>query len=164
MTGLRRLDTMGSQRYFQYSLSRTTEHVHDPESPGRRQRPPPDRKGRVRMECTSFAQAKPYNAPKHNGCVSYRLQGLEASATKSFWVGLSHFLPGGGAEMDASPFEKAYVVTEGEVTVITAAGQRQVLRKYDSCIIPANEAREVINESHLPASMVVVLSKVSEPA
>ena len=114
------------------------------------------------MECTSFDLAKPYVAPKHNGCVSYRLQGLEATSTKAFWVGISHFLPGGGAEMDASPFEKAYIVTEGEITVITA-GQRQVLRKYDSCIIPANEAREVVNESHLPASMVVVLSKVSEP-
>jgi len=115
------------------------------------------------MECTRFDQARPYIAPRHNGCVSYRLQGLEATATKSFWVGMSHFLPGGGAEMDASPFEKAYVVTEGEITVIVG-DERQVLRKYDSCIIPANEARQVINESHLPASMVVVLSKVSEQA
>lgn len=113
------------------------------------------------MEYTRFEKARHYVAPRHNGCVSYRLQGLEATASNSFWVGMSHFLPGGGAEMDASPFEKVYVVTEGEITVI-AAGLRKVLRRYDSCIIPANEAREVINESHLPASMVVVLSKVSE--
>ena len=115
------------------------------------------------MECTRFEETKSYPAAKHNGCVSYRLQGMEATSTKAFWVGLSHFLPGGGAEMAGSPFEKVYVVTEGEITVI-AAGRRQVLRKYDSCVIPANEAREVVNESHLPATIVVVLSKISEAA
>lgn len=115
------------------------------------------------MQCTQFDQAKPYTAPKHNGCSSFRLQGLEATATKSFWVGLSHFLPGGGADLDASPFEKVYVVTSGEITVVSG-GQTVVLRANDSCIIPANEARTVLNHTNMPASMVVVISKVSEAA
>jgi quercetin dioxygenase-like cupin family protein len=113
------------------------------------------------MECTRFDKAKPYTAPKHNACSSFRLQGLEASATKNFWVGLSHFLPGGGADLDASPYEKVYVVTAGELTVVSG-GQTVVLRVNDSCLIPANEARTVVNHTNLPASMVVIFSKVSE--
>ena len=34
------------------------------------------------------------------------------------WVGLSQFLPGGGAGPDSTPFEKVYIVLEGEMTVI----------------------------------------------
>jgi quercetin dioxygenase-like cupin family protein len=115
------------------------------------------------MECTMFDKAKAYVAPKHHGCSSFRLQGLDASQTKSFWVGLSHFLPGGGAELDASPFEKVYVVTSGEITVVSG-GQTAILRANDSCVIPANEARTVVNHTNLPVSMVVVISKVGEPA
>ena len=115
------------------------------------------------MQTKTLAEAQPYVAPKHNACVSYRLQGLEATAVKDFWVGLSHFLPGGGADLDASPFEKVYIMLEGELTV-EASGSRITLRKHDSCVIPAHEARVVLNESKLPASMVVILSTHKEHA
>jgi mannose-6-phosphate isomerase-like protein (cupin superfamily) len=54
-------------------------------------------------------------------------------------------------------------VTAGEITVVSG-GQTVVLRANDSCLIPANEARTVLNHTNLPASMVVILSKVSEAA
>lgn len=78
-------------------------------------------------------------------------------------MGLSHFLPGGGAALDASPFEKVYVVLEGEVTV-EAKGERVVLCAHDSCVIPANEARTVANEGQWPVAMLVMLSTHSEAA
>lgn len=110
------------------------------------------------MDVTVFGDAKEYKAPKHHGCSCFRLQGLEASKTDDFWVGMSHFLPGGGAESDSSPFEKVYVVTAGEITV-EALGETKTLRVNDSCLIPAHELRVVSNRSQLPASMLVVISK-----
>jgi quercetin dioxygenase-like cupin family protein len=71
-------------------------------------------------------------------------------------VGLSHFLPGGGAGPDSTPFEKVYVVLEGEMTVIVD-GKETVLKKLDSCTIVANEVREIINRSHEVCSMLVVI-------
>ena len=88
--------------------------------------------------------------------VPLRLQGWDATDAKNFWVGLSHFLPGGGAEMDATPLEKVYVVVSGEVTVITKGGEAK-LGPMDSVYLEAGEARAVENRTNLPASMLVVM-------
>ena len=50
------------------------------------------------MHITRHAQAAPYNALGHFNMVGLRLQGMEASPSQHFWVGLSTFLPQGGAE------------------------------------------------------------------
>ena len=65
-----------------------------------------------------FQDAKPYEAPNHRGVAGLRLQGFEAGGPRNQWVGYSQFLPGGGAGPDSTPFEKVYVVLEGEMTVI----------------------------------------------
>jgi quercetin dioxygenase-like cupin family protein len=109
------------------------------------------------MDVTRIADAEPYQAPLHHGVSALRLQGFGASGADFAWVGLSHILPGGGADMDAGPLGKIYVVIEGEVTVTLGAGSQTVLRKLDSCFIPAGEAREVRNKSNAPASMIVVM-------
>ena len=109
------------------------------------------------MEIVRFDEARPYAAPKHFDMRSLRLQGLEASGADFAWVGLSHFLPGGGAEMDAGPLGKIYVVVAGEVTVALAAGGEHVLRPLDSCWIPPGEARAVRNDGNAVASMLVVM-------
>lgn len=109
------------------------------------------------MDITRFSEAKGYQAPLHFGCHSLRLQGLEASSTDFAWVGMSHFLPGGGCEMSATPAAKIYLVTEGEITVTLGDGTRHTLATGDSCHIPANEERAVLNETNAPASMIVVM-------
>lgn len=108
------------------------------------------------MEVVRLADARPYEAPKHYDVRSLRLQGFDASGAEGFWVGLSHYLPGGGAEHDATPIEKVYVVLEGEVTVITDDGET-TLGPLDSCRLAPNEARAVENRSNRPASMLVVM-------
>lgn len=108
------------------------------------------------MYVNRFADANSYDAPNHFGCSSFRLQGDEVSDTQNFWVGLSHFLPGGGCEHESSPLEKVYVVISGEITVITDATE-VTLQPKDSCHIPADEARSVQNRTNEPASMVVVM-------
>jgi quercetin dioxygenase-like cupin family protein len=115
------------------------------------------------MEVTRLADAKPYDAPKHFDMRGLRLQGFDASNTESFWVGLSNFLPGGGAEMDATALEKVYVVVDGEVTVTTDDGEA-TLGKYDSCRLAPGEARSILNKTNLPALMLVVMPYPSREA
>jgi mannose-6-phosphate isomerase-like protein (cupin superfamily) len=115
------------------------------------------------MDVTRLGDARPYEAPNHFGCVALRLQGWDVSDTKSFWVGLSHFLPLGGCEFEAGGLEKVYVVIEGEITIRTDDGET-TLRALDSCHIPAGEARSVENRTNLPASMMVVMPYPSERA
>ena len=109
------------------------------------------------MQITRLADAKRYDAPKHFDMRSLRLQGLEASGADFAWTGLSYFLPGGGAEMDAGALGKIYVVLEGQVTVTLGDGGTHVLGKLDSCFIPAGEARAVRNEGNDVATMLVVM-------
>ena len=75
------------------------------------------------MEVTRYDEAPPYEAPKHHECFGLRLQGFEVSKTRNFWMGLSHFLPKGGAFEDVTPVEKVYFVLEGEVTIKTEEGE-----------------------------------------
>ncbi len=108
------------------------------------------------MKVTRIEEANTYQADKHRGGHLLRLQGFEASESINFWVGLSHFLPGGGAEHSATPLEKVYVVLEGEVTITTDDGDT-ILEPLDSCYLAPNEGRSVENRTNLPASMLVIM-------
>jgi glyoxylate utilization-related uncharacterized protein len=102
---------------------------------------------------------KPYAAPGHFGMTAMRLQGKEESGATRFWMGLSHFLPGGGAEWayEDNPLEKVYFVLEGEITVKSKT-ETFVLQKGDSLFLGPNEGRELINATNMPASMLVVIN------
>jgi quercetin dioxygenase-like cupin family protein len=109
-----------------------------------------------------FHEAQPYDAPNHRGVVGLRLQGFEEGGPQNQWVGLSQFLPGGGAGPDSTPFEKVYVVIEGEMTVITEQGEA-VLRQFDSCTIAPGEVREIVNRSNHVCKLLVVIPYPSKP-
>jgi quercetin dioxygenase-like cupin family protein len=109
------------------------------------------------MQITRFADARRYDAPKHFDMRSLRLQGFDLSAAKFAWVGISHFLPQGGAQMDAGPLEKIYVVLEGAVTIELGDGSTHVLQALDSCHIPGGEARSIRNDGNAVATMLVVM-------
>jgi quercetin dioxygenase-like cupin family protein len=109
------------------------------------------------MIVRKFAEAKPYEAPNHRGYSSLRLFGAEAGGSKEMIVGLSHFLPGGGAGPDSSPTEKVYTVISGELTVIVG-GKETVLKALDSCFIGADEEREIINRGNNVVTMLVAVS------
>jgi mannose-6-phosphate isomerase-like protein (cupin superfamily) len=115
------------------------------------------------MQVTRYDQAKPYDAPGHAGMTALRLQGHDASACRVFWVGLSHFLPAGGAQSSASNSEKVYVVLSGELTVVTDDGEI-TLKSLDSCYLAAGERREIVNRTNTPVAMLVVMSYQSSPA
>ncbi len=103
-----------------------------------------------------FKDAKPYEAPNHRGMVGLRLQGHEEGGPQNQWMGYSQILPGGGAGPDSSPFEKIYLVLEGEIA-ITIDGVETVLRQMDSCTIAPNEIRQMINRSNHVCKMLAVM-------
>lgn len=103
-----------------------------------------------------FADAQPYDAPNHRGVVGLRLQGFEPNGPLNQWVGLSRFEPGGGAGPDSTPFEKVYVVLEGELTV-TVSGAETVLKTWDSCTIAPGEVREIANNTDAVCAILVVI-------
>jgi quercetin dioxygenase-like cupin family protein len=110
------------------------------------------------MKKVEWQQAKPYAPLKHFNMTALRLHGREETGTQQFWMGLSHFLPNGGAEMDATPAEKLYFVLNGEVTVATPDKQTYVLKAWDSLYVGPNEARSIINNTNKPASMLVIIT------
>jgi quercetin dioxygenase-like cupin family protein len=115
------------------------------------------------VHVTRIPDAQPYEAPKHSAMRALRLQGFDVSPSEGFWVGLSHFLPGGGAESDASQLEKVYVVLEGTVTVSTDDGDAELL-PWDSCHLGPGERRSLVNNTNRPASMLVIMPYAKEPS
>ena len=109
------------------------------------------------MQVKRFSEAKIYEAPNHRDFKGLRLFGAEAGGSKSLIVGISHFLPGGGAGPDASPPEKVYFVLAGELTLIVD-GKETVLKKNDSCFIGPNEHREIVNRGNDVCSILVAVA------
>jgi len=111
------------------------------------------------MKKVEFKDVKSYKAPKHFDCVSLRVQGKDETGISKFWMGVTHFLPGGGAEYDYtdSPTEKVYFVLEGEITVKSDT-ETFKLKKYDSLYIPPFEGRTIINETNEPCTMLVAIN------
>ena len=95
-----------------------------------------------------------YDAKGHFGMTAMRLQGQGVTDFADNWVGFSTFLPGGGAEWSSAPTGKVYVVLEGEITVTTADGDT-VLKKFDSCHIPPNTERSIVNNTNHIVQMLV---------
>jgi glyoxylate utilization-related uncharacterized protein len=111
------------------------------------------------MKKISLAQVKPYAAPGHFNMVAMRLSGKDETGAEKFWMGLSHFLPGGGAEYayEDSPMEKVYFVLDGEITVKTKK-EEVTLGPWDLVYLAPNEGREIINKTNKPVSMLVVIN------
>ena len=109
------------------------------------------------MKKISFDQVKPYAAPGHHDTSALRLSGKDETGATKFWVGLSHFLPGGGVEYSGEDqtTEKVYIVVEGEVTVKSKT-EEFVLGPLDALYIAPNEGRSILNKTNKPASMLVI--------
>ena len=114
------------------------------------------------MHLVGVPDAEPYPPGKHTGVRAYRIQGGEGSPVKFCSVGISYYDPGGRADLDAGPQEKIYVVLSGEISVTTASRQTIVLRQFDSCVIAANEPREVHNAGTSEAVMLVIMPRATD--
>ena len=111
------------------------------------------------MKKMRLDQVKPYDAAGHFKMTAMRLSGKEETGAEKFWVGLSYFLPGGGAEYayGDSPTEKVYVVLDGELTVKSKT-EELTLGPMDLLFLGPNEGREIINNTNQPVKMLVVVN------
>jgi mannose-6-phosphate isomerase-like protein (cupin superfamily) len=111
------------------------------------------------MKKVSLSQVKPYVAVKHFNMTAMRLQGKEETGIQKFWVGLSYFLPGGGAEWayEDNPNEKVYFVLDGEITVKNKE-EEVTLKPMDSIYLGPNEGRSILNKTNKPVTMLVVIN------
>ena len=109
------------------------------------------------MKKVLIKEARRFETPKHFDMAALRLHGKDETGCQKFWVGLSQFLPGGGAGYDASPAEKVYFVLDGEITV-KSKDETVVLKPWESIYIGPNEGREIVNETNLTASMLLVIT------
>jgi uncharacterized cupin superfamily protein len=107
------------------------------------------------MRINRLGDATPFDPPGHRGVGPVRLQGGEAAPTEAVTVALSHYLPGGRAEMAPQPAETIYVVVAGEL-VVTGEDAEETLGLYDSVHFTAGTFREMTNRTKLPASILVI--------
>lgn len=114
------------------------------------------------MQIKRFSDAVPYEAPNHFDCKALRIAGFEDGGPKTFWLGCSYFLPGGGAGPDSSPMEKVYVILSGELT-IRVEGVEQKAGPMDSVTIPGGEVREIVNEGNDIVTMIVAMPYPEKP-
>lgn len=108
------------------------------------------------MEMVRFSNAPFYTVPDHDDVVARRLQGGQASSADFVLVGHSLLKVGAVIPMDAAAIPKIYVVTEGEITIEQADGSGYQLCVGDSILVPAGEARAVLNDSGKVAAMIVI--------
>jgi len=108
------------------------------------------------MRVTRHADAPGHVGPAHHGVATLRLQGHEAGPTERFWVGLSYYLPGGGADENPTGEETVYVVLDGEL-VVQADGREEVIGTHDSVHLPQGTRRRVDNRSARPATLLVII-------
>ena len=87
-------------------------------------------------------ELKSYEAAGHFGCTAMRIHGREETGAEKFWIGVSTFLPGGGAvyAYEDNPLEKVYYVLEGEMTVTDKTGNRYVIHKDEAISFPPMRA------------------------
>jgi glyoxylate utilization-related uncharacterized protein len=108
----------------------------------------------------TLEELKTYEAAGHFGCVAMRIHGRDETGATKFWIGVSTFLPSGGAQYgyEDNPLEKVYYILEGEMTVTDKAGKKYVIRKDESISFAPNEGRLLKNESNRPARMLVIIN------
>lgn len=108
------------------------------------------------MKKLELKEAKEFDASGHFGNTALRLHHKDTTGIQSFHVGLSYFLPGGGAKLSVSEFDRVYYVISGTITVEDEQGNEIVLRPTDSLYIETGEKRSVLNKTKEPVTMIVV--------
>lgn len=113
---------------------------------------------------TRADEAYKYEAPGHYDVRTTRLHDPADVNDGVIVHGLSHFLPGGGADVAAAKFEMIYYIVEGEMTVTLYDDGDQatdyVLRAGDSVHFGKGTKRGCKNTGIRTAQMMTILIRV----
>jgi quercetin dioxygenase-like cupin family protein len=109
------------------------------------------------MRLIKVGEGTPYNAAKHFSYWSIEkvTPGLNSQHLQ---VGVSHFLPGGGAEFSSSPNERVYFCIDGKITV-KGQNEEHHLDQGDMIYIAAGEERSFQVSNTKPATILVIIDK-----
>ena len=112
---------------------------------------------------TRANEAEGYEAPGHFDVRTTRLHNPTDVNEGSIVHGLSHFLPGGGANVAPSNFEMIYYIIEGEMTVElfddNDVSQTYVLKAGDSVHFGKGTKRGCKNTGIISAQMMTIMIK-----
>lgn len=109
----------------------------------------------MNYKVTRVNESRNYDAAGHYDVRTTRLHDADEVAGL-VTLGLSHFLPGGGAEMAKAAKELIYYIIEGEMTVFTGDERQHVLRAGDSIHFPPYLERGCKNTGISAAKMLVI--------
>ncbi len=110
------------------------------------------------MKVVQHGQGINYQAKGHFSCYPMNKLVVEKD-TRRLTVGMSHFLPGGGAEMSSSPKERAYYVLSGSIK-INGKNEEYVLCPGDLIYIGPGEERAFTVLGNEPATILVTIVDV----
>jgi mannose-6-phosphate isomerase-like protein (cupin superfamily) len=110
------------------------------------------------MRITRIADAERFAPIGHDGVGPARLQGGASTPTEKFTVVLSHYLPGGNAELAPQDAETVYVLVSGHL-IMSSEGVVEELGPFDSVHFTTGTTRTVENRANLPATMLVIRAK-----
>lgn len=110
------------------------------------------------MKLVKKESGESYEAKRHFNCWSiHKLNPGEDSQRLN--IGLSHFLPNGGAEMSASAMERAYFLINGSM-LVKGKMEEYTLTPGDLLYIAAGEEREIQVVGADPATILVIMANV----
>ena len=118
-----------------------------------------ERVSTMSYKVTKANESVPYEAKGHFDVRTTRLHNPEEVNEGMSVLGLSHFLPGGGASMAPANFELIYYIVEGEMTVEMDDGQKFCLQKGDSIHMGKGTGRSSLNTGVTSAQMLVIMIK-----
>lgn len=111
------------------------------------------------MKVIKKGEGSPYEAPKHFKYWSMN-KITPDTASKQLTIGVSHFLPGGGAEMSASQLERVYYCLTGSI-IVKGKTEEYRLNQDDLIYIAPGEERSFQNPSTTPATILVIMTKIN---
>ena len=112
---------------------------------------------------TMKTESEKYTAPGHFDCLTTRLHNPADVNGGTIVNGLSHFLPGGGANVAPANFEMIYYIISGEMTVEmyddNDVATKYVLHAGDSVHFGKGTKRGCLNTGVETAQMLTVMIK-----
>jgi quercetin dioxygenase-like cupin family protein len=111
------------------------------------------------MKLIKVGEGTPYEAARHFKYWSMN-KVVPDITSKKLQVGISHFLPGGGAEMSSSPLERVYFCIDGQISVKGKGPEEYKLEPGDMIYIGPNEDRSFQVPNTKPATILVIMTKV----
>ena len=110
------------------------------------------------MKLVKVGEGTPYEAHHHFNYWAIN-KVVPGTISQKIQIGVSHFLPHGGAETSSSPMERVYFCIDGKITVKGRDEQYQ-LEPGDMIYIAAGEERSFKVSNTKPATILVIMTRV----